>query len=118
MSGDETDFGTSGKPLREVTTILVLMALAGAAGYWAAHSSQAPSPSVHVRPSANPGTTDERLQVAAASDDADAVRELLAQGVNPCRGTGTLHVTPLHNAAASADANLIRRLLAAGARRL
>lgn len=115
MSDDAPpELGTSGKALREVSTVLVLVALAGAAGYWAGHTPRAPAPSVHARPSANTGTTDERLQAAAAEDDADAVRELLAQGVNPCRGTGTLHVTPLHDAAANADANLIRRLLAAG----
>jgi ankyrin repeat protein len=115
MSRDTAESETSGRSLREASTVFVLMVLAGVAGYWAGRSSHAPAQATHVRPSANRGTTDERLQLAAAADNADNVRDLLAQGVTPCRGTATWHMTPLHDAAMNADANLIRRLLDAGA---
>jgi ankyrin repeat protein len=116
MSDDATELGASGKPPRDVSLVLLLVLAGIAGGYWAGTSSRARAPSARARPAdADGGTINERLEVAAGIDDAGAVRDLLARGVSPCRGTKGCHVTALHYAAGNADAKLVRQLIAAGA---
>lgn len=103
--------------MRQALTILLITVLVAAGVYVAWRGSRSATRPDHLLAAGRPagGTCDERLQVAAAEDDLDRVRDLIRNGVSVARGTATLHVTPLHDAAGNCDARMIRELLAAGA---